>query len=110
MLITADGGETEEREESLESINCKLCDFFHRISHFSDTNVVLDSVLNQARALSNADAGTIYLLENNSLVFPTRPTTRCFQARKPINTPTLTPACPWTPLPSPVSWPVRAVS
>lgn len=69
MLITADGGETEEREESLESINCKLCDFFHRISHFSDTNVVLDSVLNQARALSNADAGTIYLLENNSLVF-----------------------------------------
>ena len=69
MLITSHGGETEEQEESLESINCKLCDFFHRISHFSDTNIVLDSVLNQARAMSNADAGTIYLVEDNKLVF-----------------------------------------
>lgn len=69
MQITKNGGKAELLEDSLEAINCKLCDFFHRISHFSDTNIVLDSILTQARTLSNADAGTIYLRENNHLVF-----------------------------------------
>lgn len=69
MLIDRNGGKAEVLEDSLEAINCKLCDFFHRISHFSDTNIVLDSILTQARTLSNADAGTIYLRENDHLVF-----------------------------------------
>lgn len=69
MSIDKKGGQEDFPNENLESIDCKLCEFFHRISHFSDTNIVLDSILSQARLLSKADAGTIYLKENNRLVF-----------------------------------------
>ncbi len=69
MRITAEGGAMEPGEEHLKNADAELFDFFQRISHFSDTNLVLDSILEQARSLTMADAGTIYLVENNHLVF-----------------------------------------
>lgn len=69
MTITAKGGELDTLEDLPSDTSCALCDFFHHISRFSETNVVLDSILTQARSLSNADAGTIYLVENDELIF-----------------------------------------
>ncbi|MBR4741558.1 MAG: GAF domain-containing protein, partial [Desulfovibrio sp.] len=69
MRITAEGGAKERGEEHLKNADAELFDFFQRISHFSDINLVLDSILEQARSLTMADAGTIYLVENDHLVF-----------------------------------------
>lgn len=38
-------------------------------SKFRDMGTILDNILLEARKLSNADAGTIYLLENDTLTF-----------------------------------------
>lgn len=69
MRITATGGIMEPGEEHLSNADAELFDFFQRISHFSDINLVLDSILGQVRTLTAADAGTIYLVEENRLVF-----------------------------------------
>ncbi len=69
MRITAEGGAMENGEEHLKNADAKIFDFCQRISHFSDINLVLDSILEQARSLTMADAGTIYLVENDHLVF-----------------------------------------
>ncbi|MBO5489847.1 MAG: HD domain-containing protein [Desulfovibrio sp.] len=69
MRITAEGGVMEPGEEHLKNADAELFDFFQRISHFSDINLVLDNILEQARSLTLADAGTIYLVEDNHLVF-----------------------------------------
>lgn len=49
--------------------DCPICDFFQRAATLSDTHSVIDALLTEARKWGNADAGTIYLLENNELVF-----------------------------------------
>lgn len=48
---------------------CPVCDFFQQAATLSDTHSVLDSLLTKARKLTNADAGTIYLIENDELSF-----------------------------------------
>lgn len=40
-----------------------------RLNHYKDLDMLLDRLLAEARGLANADAGTIYLVENNRLVF-----------------------------------------
>lgn len=40
-----------------------------RINHIRDVDSMLDSVLTEARAISNADAGSIYLIRDNMLSF-----------------------------------------
>jgi HD-GYP domain-containing protein (c-di-GMP phosphodiesterase class II) len=40
-----------------------------KFSHLKDVHALLDGVLRQARRLTRADAGSIYLIENNSLKF-----------------------------------------
>ena len=39
------------------------------ISHIKDVDSLLDRVLLEARAITNADAGSIYLLKGNKLAF-----------------------------------------
>lgn len=48
---------------------CEICAFFQSIAAYSDTHAVLGAILSKARALTNADAGTIYLEENGELYF-----------------------------------------
>lgn len=47
--------------------------WLERVSHelllYDDINIILDRILFEARSLSHADAGTIYLVENDELVF-----------------------------------------
>ncbi len=49
--------------------NCENCTFSTELSHTPDLSSVLDSLLMRARQLSKADAGTIYLVEDDELVF-----------------------------------------
>lgn len=53
----------------MNDMDCPICDFFRRIAAFSDTHAILGAILSEARRLGHADAGTIYLLENDELVF-----------------------------------------
>lgn len=48
---------------------CDLCDFFQQVAAYSDTHTVLGAILQKARDLTGADAGTIYLQEQNELEF-----------------------------------------
>ncbi len=41
----------------------------HEFLLYDDINIILDRILSEARRISHADAGTIYLVENNELVF-----------------------------------------
>jgi HD-GYP domain-containing protein (c-di-GMP phosphodiesterase class II)/phosphoribosyl 1,2-cyclic phosphodiesterase len=43
--------------------------FLDDLSQYKDENVTLDRILAMARAITNADAGTIFLIDNNELVF-----------------------------------------
>lgn len=49
--------------------DCLICAFFQRAASLSDTHSVIASLLEEARKWANADAGTIYLLEKDELVF-----------------------------------------
>lgn len=49
--------------------DCKICGFFRRIGDFSDTHAVFSALLTEARNICNCDAGTIYIVENDNLVF-----------------------------------------
>ena len=40
-----------------------------KISHIKDIDSLLDRVLTEARAITNADAGSIYLLNGGKLTF-----------------------------------------
>ena len=53
----------------MEPISCWLCDFDRDLSRFSDVGMMLDSILTEARRVSGADAGTVYLTEGEELVF-----------------------------------------
>ncbi|GHV55818.1 hypothetical protein FACS1894216_18960 [Synergistales bacterium] len=43
--------------------------FLRKVSRRSDSSVVIDSILMKAREITNADAGTVYLVEEGELVF-----------------------------------------
>jgi GAF domain-containing protein len=47
----------------------KLLNIMEELYHIKDLDALLDTVLLQARRLINADAGSIYLIENNVLNF-----------------------------------------
>ena len=70
MVVNAEGGGMDgiDVDESTR-VDSLLLDFFNRISQYTDTNIVLDTILDQARSLTRADAGTIYLVEDDRLVF-----------------------------------------
>ena len=48
-----------------------------KLSHIKDVHALLDEVLLQARQLTRADAGSIYLIENKSSISVTSTTTPC---------------------------------
>ncbi|MEG2172996.1 MAG: HD domain-containing protein [Desulfovibrionaceae bacterium] len=43
--------------------------FSQQLSKFDDIGTILDRILLEARTLSSADAGTVFIVENNELVF-----------------------------------------
>ena len=47
----------------------RLILFLEELSIYRDTNVILDRILTKAREITMADAGTIFLVEKNDLVF-----------------------------------------
>ena len=47
---------------------CKLCEFSAYIAKFSDTHTILETILTQARKISSADAGTIYLCNASGML------------------------------------------
>ena len=47
----------------------RILQVMEKLSHFKDVHALLDEVLLQARRMTQADAGSIYLIENNSLNF-----------------------------------------
>ena len=65
--------------ESGQTVDIKCNDAYETISHIlrvseelsdlKDVDAILDRILHEARALSNADAGTIFLVEEGSLKF-----------------------------------------
>ncbi len=48
---------------------CENCTFSSELMSIPDMSTVLDTLLTKARKLANADAGTIYLVEEGQLVF-----------------------------------------
>lgn len=48
---------------------CPICEFFKKTAYLSDTHAVLDAILTEARRLSRADAGSVYLVKNDELIF-----------------------------------------
>ena len=67
MVLTQDG--PEGATNGVYDAACEICDFFQRVASFSDTHTVLGAILQKARELGAADAGTIYLEENGELTF-----------------------------------------
>lgn len=56
-----------EKENAPSS--CHYCSFFQQISSYSDIHAVLSALLLETRKLCNAEAGIIYLVENDGLMF-----------------------------------------
>jgi HD-GYP domain-containing protein (c-di-GMP phosphodiesterase class II) len=52
-----------------EDICGRILNIVEQLNHINDIHALLDSVLFHARQLTHADAGSIYLIENGSLVF-----------------------------------------
>lgn len=48
---------------------CHNCQASDDLMNLTDTSQILDSLLSKARSLTNADAGTLYLVEEDKLVF-----------------------------------------
>lgn len=46
-----------------------FCNFFQRVATYSDTHTSLTGILHKAREITNADAGSIYLVIDNELIF-----------------------------------------
>ena len=55
-------------EELGEQIR-KLSDIGRALSGVHDLNILLEMIVDQARSFTNADAGTLYIVENNTLRF-----------------------------------------
>ncbi len=52
-----------------EDIFSRIFKIVEKLNHIKDIHALLDAVLLQARQLTGADAGSIYLIENNALNF-----------------------------------------
>lgn len=52
-----------------EPENCSICEFFKKTASLSDTHAVLNRILTEARRIGHAEAGSVYLSENQELVF-----------------------------------------
>lgn len=61
-----EGGEIKGRKEAER---CPVCDFLTKTAPLTDTYAVLDAILTEARRISRADAGTVYLMQGNELSF-----------------------------------------
>ena len=46
-----------------------LSEFSKSLSGYRDTSIILESILSEARRISNAEAGTVYLVEGEELLF-----------------------------------------
>ena len=63
-------GQSECRETPSDGDICsRILQVMGKLSHIKDVHALLDEVLLQARQLTRADAGSIYLIENNVLNF-----------------------------------------
>ncbi len=62
-------GQDDTEANFYHPVQCKACLFSSEFLEIPDLNAVLDALLQKARNLSGADAGTIYLLEDDELVF-----------------------------------------
>ena len=63
-------GESESREAQSDVDTCtRILQIMEKLSHIKDVHALLDEVLLRARQLIRADAGSIYLIENNVLNF-----------------------------------------
>jgi HD-GYP domain-containing protein (c-di-GMP phosphodiesterase class II) len=56
-------------EAQHDDICSRILKIVEKLNHIKDVNALLDAVLFQARQLTGADAGSIYLIENNALNF-----------------------------------------
>ena len=62
-------GRSESREAHNDADVCRSLQVMEKLSHIKDVHALLDAVLREARQLTRADAGSIYLIENNVLNF-----------------------------------------
>ncbi len=63
--MNLDIGEAQQDED----ICSRILKIVEKLNHIKDINALLDAMLLQARQLTQADAGSIYLIENNVLNF-----------------------------------------
>ncbi len=59
---------TKKQQQELESIT-RLVELTAKLNQFTDINSILDGILFEARRFTNADAGSIFLIDNNQLKF-----------------------------------------
>ncbi len=59
-----------------------LNNFSHELLKYTDTYIILDRILYEARRMSFAEAGTVYLVEGNELVFAYTHNDKLFPADK----------------------------
>ncbi len=64
MLINSQGIFSQIKKTSSKTA-CPVCSFTKQVAQYSDHSVILESILSEARKISNAEAGTIYLLDEN---------------------------------------------
>ena len=63
-------GESESKEAQRDVDTCaKILEVMEKLTHIKDVHALLDEVLLQARRLTQSDAGSIYIIENNVLNF-----------------------------------------
>jgi HD-GYP domain-containing protein (c-di-GMP phosphodiesterase class II) len=67
MVIHKERIETPEAGYTRD--DCWLCDFGSAVAQYNDVGMILDNVLHEARRITAADAGTVYLVENAMLHF-----------------------------------------
>lgn len=67
-----------QRIQQPETQNCAICEFFKKTASLSDTHAVLNCILTEARKIGRAEAGTIYLAENQELIFSAAHNERLF--------------------------------
>lgn len=56
-------------QNSRDEMIARILDTIEELNHFKDVNAILDRILYEARRLSNADAGSIFICEKDRLRF-----------------------------------------
>ena len=69
MRISGTKGTERNIVYTNETLSCWLCDVSQELSGYNDVGTILDSILSEARRVTRADAGTVYLTEDDELVF-----------------------------------------